>query len=388
MSIASIVEQSHLVVCTGSGGVGKTTTAAAIALQAARMGRKVLVLTIDPARRLANSLGMEELNNVQRKVEKERFTEAGVEVTGELHALMLDPKATFDDLIRRLAPDDPTARRVLGNRVYGLITTALAGTLEYTAVEKLYDLHQQGTYDLIVLDTPPTKNALDFLNAPGKLIGFLDERILRWFVPEEDEDGKLTYRIAQRTGKLVWSVLGRVFGESFIDELGEFFASINGMTGAFRMRATEIDRLLRSPDTAFIVVTSGDPSVIDDALFFHQKLSDHRMPFAGFIVNRLSPDGGPLDTESLEKDVASLPEDLGSRQDVIHLVDKLTEGYRLLRRSSAQEKKTVQRLRQATGFRGFVVRVPQFAHDVYDIPGLVLIDRYLFGEGDLLAAEA
>jgi anion-transporting ArsA/GET3 family ATPase len=388
VNLSDLIDEKHLLVCCGSGGVGKTTTAAAIAVEAARRGRKVLVLTIDPARRLANSLGMEELNNVQRKVENDRFEEAGLDVSGELHALMLDPKATFDDLIKGLAPDDRTATRVLDNRVYGLITTALAGTLEYTAVEKLYDLHRQGIYDLIVLDTPPTKNALDFLNAPGVLIGFLDERVLRWFVPEEGSDGKLTYRIAQRTGQLVWNVLGRVFGGVFIDELGEFFASINGMTGAFRLRAKEIEQLLRSSSTAFIVVTSGDPGVIDDALFFHRKLSDHRMPFGGFIVNRLSPDYGPIDEKTLEKDIESLPAGIGSSDDVTNLVTKLSKGYQLLRKTSAQERVAINRLRESTGFAGFVVRVPQFASDIYDIPGLVLVNSYIFGEGSLLAAEA
>lgn len=388
MSLSELIEDKHLVVCVGSGGVGKTTTAAAIAIEAARRGRKVLVLTIDPARRLANSLGMEELTNVQRTVERSRFHEAGVELEGELHALMLDPKTTFDDLIRRLAPDGQTAERVLDNRVYGLITTALAGTLEYTAVEKLYDLHRQGIYDLIVLDTPPTKNALDFLNAPGKLIGFLDERVLRWFVPEEGSDGRLHYRIAQRTGRMAWRVIGRVFGESFVAELGEFFSSIEGMTGAFRHRAREIEQLLRSPDTAFVVVTGGDPSVIDDALYFHRRLSDHRMPFAGFIVNRLSPDRGPLDDDVLERDVESLPRELRSRDDVRSLVSKLARGYDLMRETSTEERRTIDKLRAATSFSGFVVRVPQFAHDVFDIRGLLHINDYLFGQGELLGAEA
>ncbi len=387
MSLSRVIDEKHLVVCCGSGGVGKTTTAAALALEAARRGRRVLVLTIDPARRLANSLGMEELDNVQRTVEQSRFARAGLDVKGELNALMLDPKATFDDLIRRLAPDEATSRRVLANRVYHLITTALAGTLEYTAVEKLYDLHRQGIYDLIVLDTPPTKNALDFLNAPGKLIGFLDDRILRWFVPEGGTDGQLHHRLAQRTGLMVWKVLGRVFGESFVTELGEFFSSISGMTGAFRTRATEIDRLLRSADTAFVVVTSGDAAVIDDALYFYGKLVDHRMPFAGFIVNRLSPDGGPIDREGLDREMGQLFGSL-TRKDVIDLVAKLEEGYGVLRRASAAERRTIDRLREATGRTGFVVRVPQFASDVFDIPGLALTATYMFGEGNLLAREA
>lgn len=388
MSLDELIETRNLIICCGSGGVGKTTTAAAIALEGARRGRRVLVLTIDPARRLANSLGVEELSNVESVVDAARLRSAGVEVPGELHALMLDPKATFDDLIRRLAGEGERAHVILDNRVYHLLTSALAGTLEYTAVEKLYELHGKGLYDLIVLDTPPTKNALDFLDAPGKLSEFLDERVLKWFMPEEDADGRLRYRIVQRTGKMVWSILGRVFGDAFLDELGTFFASLSGMTGAFRVRAVEIEKLLASGETSFIVVTSGDPGVVDDALFFYRKLREHRMPFGGFVVNRLSPDTGPIDSDLLQRDMTTLPETLREGPEMRNLVRKMEEGYTALRRTSAVESRAIERLRSSTGFQGFLARVPQFADDIFDIPGLVLINSYLFGEGDLLAEEA
>jgi len=388
MSLSSLVDTSRLIVCCGSGGVGKTTTAAAIALEGARRGRRVLVLTIDPARRLANSLGVEELTNVERIVDPGSLRDAGVDAAGELHALMLDPKATFDDLIRRLARDEARAQVILGNRVYHLLSSALAGTLEYTAVEKLYDLHRRSIFDLIVLDTPPTKNALDFLDAPGKLSGFLDDRVLRWFMPEEDTDGRLRYRIVQRTGRMVWSILGRVFGDSFLEELGTFFASLNGMTGAFRLRAEEIDKLLRDEGTAFVIVTSGDPAIVDDALFFYRKLREHRMFFGGFVVNRLSPDTEPIDHERLVCDVEGLPGDLGRGPEMENLVRKMEHGYTVLRRASDGERKTIERLRRSTGMTGFLARVPLFSHDIFDIPGLVLVGSHLFGEGALLAREA
>ncbi len=388
MNISELVETKSLVVCCGSGGVGKTTTAAAIALEGARRGRKVLVLTIDPARRLANSLGVEELNNVERRVDPASLEAAGLDVKGELHALMLDPKATFDDLIRRLAGDGARARAILDNTVYHQLTSALAGTLEYTAVEKLHDLHGRGEYDLIVLDTPPTKNALDFLDAPGKLSSFLDERIIKWFIPEQDEDGTLRYRVVQKTGMMVWAILGRVFGDASLDEIGTFFASISGMTGAFRLRAVEIEKLLGSHETSFVIVTSGDPTVIDDALFFHRKIREHRMPFGGFVVNRLSPDTGPIEHGRVAEDVGTLPESIGKGPEVANLVRKMEESYTVLRRASALEGRTIERLRTSTGFQGFLARVPQFPYDIFDIPGLVLINRYLFGEGDLLAREA
>ncbi|MBW2261521.1 MAG: ArsA family ATPase [Deltaproteobacteria bacterium] len=388
MNLSELIEARSLVVCCGSGGVGKTTAAAAIALEGARRGRKVLVLTIDPARRLANSLGVEELNNVERRVDPARLEAAGIDVQGELHALMLDPKATFDELIKRLAGDGARAKVILENTVYHQLTSALAGTLEYMAVEKLYELHGKGVYDLIVLDTPPTKNALDFLDAPGKLSNFLDERVIKWFIPEQDEDGTLRYKVVQKTGKLVWSVLGRVFGDASLDEIGTFFASISGMTGAFRLRAVEIEKLLASSETSFIVVTSGDPTVIDDAMYFYRKIREHRMPFGGFVVNRLSPDTGPIEHGLVAADLGTLPENLREGPEVENLLRKMEEGYTILRKASAIEGRTIERLRTSTGFQGFIARVPQFAHDIFDIPGLVLINRYLFGEGDLLAREA
>jgi anion-transporting ArsA/GET3 family ATPase len=388
VSLTELIDERSLVVCCGSGGVGKTTTAAAIALEGARRGRRVLVLTIDPARRLANSLGVEELNNVERRVDPDRLEAAGLEMQGELHALMLDPKATFDDLIRRLAGDEQRARAILENTVYHQLTSALAGTLEYTAVEKLYELHGTGQYDLIVLDTPPTKNALDFLDAPGKLSNFLDERVIKWFIPEQDGDGTLRYKVVQKTGKMVWAVLGRVFGDASLDEIGTFFAAIGGMTGAFRLRAVEIEKLLASQETSFVIVTSGDPTVVDDALFFYRKVREHRMPFGGFVVNRLSPDTGPIEHVSVAEDVGALPESIRSGPEVANLLKKMEDGYTVLRKASALEARTIERLRTSTGFQGFVARVPQFANDIFDIPGLVLINSYLFGEGDLLAREA
>jgi hypothetical protein len=183
-------------------------------------------------------------------------------------------------------------------------------------------------------------------------------------------------------------VLGRVFGDASLDEIGTFFAAIGGMTGAFRLRAVEIEKLLASRETSFVIVTSGDPTVVDDALYFYRKVREHRMPFGGFVVNRLSPDTGPIEHGRVAEDVDALPESIRSGPEVKKLVRKMEDGYSVLRRASALEARTIERLRTSTGFQGFVARVPQFAHDIFDIPGLVCINRYLFGEGDLLAREA
>src|ERR671917_422784 len=207
-SVAPLLEGRRIVVCAGSGGVGKTTTAAALAMGMAERGLKVAVVTIDPAKRLADSLGLEELGNEPRLVDPERFSGHGVRMSGELWALMLDSKRTFDALIERLAPDAATRDEVLSNRIYQQLSTAVAGSQEFTAIAKLYELDQDGSYDLLVLDTPPSRNALDFLDAPQRLKGFFGGRAVRMFLRPAGLSGKV---LGRGTG-MVFSLLKRVTG--------------------------------------------------------------------------------------------------------------------------------------------------------------------------------
>ncbi len=242
-----MLEGRSICICAGSGGVGKTTTSAAIAAGMAARGHKVAVLTIDPAKRLADSLGLDELGNAERRVDPALFEAAGVEPAGgELWAMMLDAKATFDEVVRRHAPDAETRERILENRIYKQISNALAGSQEYMAMEKLYEIHEEGRYDLLVLDTPPSRNALDFLDAPRRLTQFIEGRSLQLFIRPTG----LGMRVLGRGSSVVFSVLKRVTGLDLIQDLSEFFTAMSGMVGGFRERADQRQQPARPTSAA------------------------------------------------------------------------------------------------------------------------------------------
>src|SRR5919198_478374 len=274
MTLGEILDGKRVCICGGSGGVGKTTTSAAIAAGMAARGLRVAVVTIDPARRLATALGLAELGNEPRRID------------GELWAMMLDSKRTFDELIERLAPDARTRDEVLGNRIYQELSAAVAGSQEFTAIAKLYDLDQEGGFDLIVLDTPPSRNALDFLDAPDRLTHFFEGRALQFLT----RPAGLGMRLMGRGTGLVFSVLKRVTGVDLIEDLSVFFRSLGGLMDGFRDRARRVSALLGDPATTFVLVTSPEREPIDEAIFFWRKLRAARMPFGGVVVNKVHHD--------------------------------------------------------------------------------------------------
>ena len=240
MSIAARMVDKRICICTGSGGVGKTTTSAAVAVGLAARGQRVAVVTIDPARRLADSLGLKQLGNEPHLVEPAHFAGQGIELRGELWAMMLDAKRTFDELIELLAPDVSTREAILANRIYQELSSAVAGSQEFTAVAKLYELDASGRFDAIVLDTPPSRNALDFLDAPERLTGFLEGRALKVITAPTGAAGA----IAARGSGLVFSALRRVTGVDLLADLGAFFRVLGGVVDGFAERASEVGRLL------------------------------------------------------------------------------------------------------------------------------------------------
>ncbi|HWO46577.1 MAG TPA: ArsA-related P-loop ATPase, partial [Solirubrobacterales bacterium] len=256
-SLNEVLDGKSICICAGSGGVGKTTTSAAIATGMAAQGLKVCVLTIDPAKRLADSLGLEELGNEARRVDPALIEEQGVEMKGELWAMMLDAKATFDELIARQAPDEESRDRVLNNRIYQQISSALAGSQEYMAMEKLFELHSEGRFDLLVLDTPPTRNALDFLEAPKRLTQFIEGKSLRVFMKPTGIAAKVTGRGVS----VMLSVFKKIVGFDLIADLAEFFNAFSGMVDGFQARAKRVNKLLADPETCFLVVCGpqGEP---------------------------------------------------------------------------------------------------------------------------------
>jgi anion-transporting ArsA/GET3 family ATPase len=275
--LAALVDSAAVLICCGSGGVGKTTTAAVLAMEAARRGRKAAVVTIDPARRLANAMGLEGLSNEPTEVEGDW--------PGELWALMLDTKSTFDALVTQHAGDEQQAQRILANRFYQNISGALSGTQEYMATEKLYELHHDRDFDLVVVDTPPSRNALDFLDAPRRLARFLDHRLYRILMAPTRGAMKAVSAAAQAFVRSVTKVVG---GEVFDDAI-TFFTAFDGMEKGFKERAQAVDALLGADTTAFVLVASPRRDTVEEARFFAAKLAETGIGVRALVVNRMQP---------------------------------------------------------------------------------------------------
>ena len=281
LNVDRLLDTAEIVVCCGSGGVGKTTTAAALALRAAERGRSVVVLTIDPARRLAQSMGLTELDNVPREV-------AGVDTAagGHLDAMMLDMKRTFDEIV--VAHSDPAkTEQILTNPFYVALSSSFAGTQEYMAMEKLGQLKATGRWELIVVDTPPTRSALDFLDAPKRLSVFLDGRLVRILTGPARAGGRAYVKVVTAGVGMVTGVLAKVIGAQFLRDLSRFVASLETMFGGFRERADHTYRLLKDPGTAFVVVATPERDAMREASYFVDRLASEDMPLAGVVVNRV-----------------------------------------------------------------------------------------------------
>jgi anion-transporting ArsA/GET3 family ATPase len=367
-SVGEILEGKGICICAGSGGVGKTTTSAAIATGMAARGLKVCVLTIDPAKRLADSLGLEQLGNEAKRVDPELFGRHGIEMEGELWAMMLDAKATFDELVARQAPDEESRDRVLGNRIYQQISSALAGSQEYMAMEKLFELHTEGRFDLLVLDTPPTRNALDFLDAPRRLTQFIEGRSLRVFMRPTG----LAARVAGRGASVALSVLKRIVGFDLLADLAEFFNAFSGMVDGFQARAKRVNNLLADRRTCFLVVCGPQGEPIDEAVYFHRKLVEAKLPFGGVIVNKVH-----YPAERLRGDGADLPTVLAKRLGDADLARRVVENFADYQALAERDARNIDRLAAELRTRG-VIRVPYLDEDVHDLGGLAEINRYLF----------
>jgi anion-transporting ArsA/GET3 family ATPase len=370
-SIAELLEGRRVCVCAGSGGVGKTTTAAAIATGMAARGLRVAVLTSDPAKRLADSLGLPELGNTERQVDPALFADAGTATNGgELWAMMLDAKQTFDEVIREHAPDAATRDRILSNRIYQQLSSALAGSQEYMAMEKLYEIHAEDRYDLLVLDTPPSRNALDFLEAPNRLLQFIEGRALQVFMRPTG----LGMKFFGRGASMMFSVLRRITGVDLLEDLAEFFQAFGGMVGGFRERARKVNQLLADPRTSFLVICGPQDEPISEAVFFHHKLVEAEMHFGGVIVNKVHYEG-EVSTPGT-KLVGQLTDALADA-DLAHRVGDNLEEFRVL---AERDRRNIDRLALELGAPA-VIEVPYLDDDVHDLAGLLEIDRYLFAPG-------
>ena len=362
-TIDDVVRHRSIVICCGSGGVGKTTTSAAIALQAARLGRTACVVTIDPARRLANSLGVDELSNSPTRI-------AG-EWPGELHALMLDPKGTFDDLITRYSDSEAQADDIRVNRIYRNLTGTLSGTQEYMAMEKLHELVEEGGFDVVVVDTPPSRNALDFLDAPRRLTHFLENRVFQALMAPT----RVGLRFMGVAAQALLRTLSKVAGADIVHDAVAFFQAFEGMEEGFRLRAARVRELLVQPDTAFVLVASPRPDSVDEAVHFADKLQESG---TALIVNRVQPrfaSDDQLAALAALGDRAVHPGD-GPEGALADLVDNLA-GYTL---ASDREEATYAALVDQVA-PAPVYRVPLLNSDVHDLDGLAHVADLLFGPG-------
>jgi anion-transporting ArsA/GET3 family ATPase len=285
-TLSQLVDSRRVLITVGAGGVGKTTTAAALGVAAARRGKRVLCLTIDPAKRLAESLGITEMRTEAATVDPARFEAAGVKLTGSLTAMMLDTKRTFDELVVKYSSTKEKADRLLSNKLYQYVSTSLAGTQEYMAMEKLVAVKDDPRYDLIVLDTPPTANALDFLDAPQRLMEALDSSTMKWFVQAFESGGKFSLNLIAKSAAAILRGIGRITGGGFLEAMAEFIGELNDLFGGFKERAARVEKVLRGEEVAFVLVTSASPPSIQEVLYFAERLSEARMPRGAFVVNR------------------------------------------------------------------------------------------------------
>lgn len=378
-----MLTDKRIVVCVGPGGVGKTTTAAALALAAARRGLRTLVLTIDPAKRLANSLGLRELGHDAQRVDPALVRAgrpSGDGDRGELYAMMLDQKRAFDEIVEYHAKDPAAIQRILQNRVYQQISGTLAGAQEYAAMVKLHDFDQTGEWDLIVVDTPPTAHALDFLDAPGKLSEAIDSPAIEWFRKMQGGSGS-SWSLLGRSGSFVLKRLAKFVGSRFLDDLAAFFTEFNDILGGFRSRAEETFALLRQPKVGFVLVASPEPIAVREALYFHQRLAAADMPFVGFVANRVHQGSGLtaevpeiLPLLSAQPSVTAL----GLSGTTLRIVaESLVTSHKNAEILAAADRESIGQLISAMNGKGVMIEVPLLPEDVHDVGKLISLGQYL-----------
>jgi anion-transporting ArsA/GET3 family ATPase len=389
-NLESLLATREIVVFCGSGGVGKTTTAAASALGATlRLGGKVLVLTIDPARRLASALGLEGLGNVERRVPPDALRAAGLEPRGELYAAMLDTKAGWDDLVLRHAPDEETAYRILENRMYTNVTGRFVQSHDYIAMERLFDLHAGGTYDLIIIDTPPTRNAIDFVDAPARMADFFGGKLLRWLTMPYRVGGKRGARLVNFASKPFYTMADRILGSQFLQDIAEFFLLFQTMNDGFVERAKAVERLLHDRRTAFVVVTTLEGAPLREAAFFCDALVERQFHLAALVLNKALPDelrgpdgwraaevlladAEPVAQKLVDRGVDGIT-DVESTARVLRTIGETFRSYAIVATREHELRDELARIPET------VAVVPALEDDVHDIGGLAAMGEYLLG---------
>ena len=381
-SIDGLLASREIVVACGPGGVGKTTTAAAAAAMAAsRLGGKVLVLTVDPARRLADALGVKGIGNIERRVPDEAFASAGVRPQGELWAAMLDTKESWDALIRTHAPDARTRDEILANPLYRNISGRFVQSHDYIAMERLFEIHGTGTYDLIVVDTPPTRNALDFLDAPERMADFFSSRLLRWLIVPYRS------RLVNVASRPFYQVADRILGTQFLEDIAQFFVLFQSMYDGFVERARAVQRLLAERRTSFMVVSTLETVPLREAEFFAEALTGRKLHLGAIVLNKVLPaylraPTGAAVAEAISDRAEALAQGLAPvvgapEQQVRRVLAEVGQSYvdyRVVAQREAEQRAELQTVPEA------LVSVPYFDTDIYDLAGLLRLGERLWGE--------
>jgi anion-transporting ArsA/GET3 family ATPase len=394
MTLEQLLAAKEIVVFCGSGGVGKTSVAAASALGATvRLGGKVLVLTVDPARRLATALGLEGgIGNRARRVPAEALKAAGFEPRGELWAAMLDTKQSWDDLVLRYAKDEETAYRILENRLYTNLTARFVQSHDYIAMERLFEIHSSGEYDLIVIDTPPTRNAIDFLEAPARMSEFFGGRLLRWLTMPYRVGGKRGNRVLNIASRPFYQMADRLLGSRFLEDIAVFFLNFQSMYDGFVARAQAVERLLHDRRTTFAVVTTLEAAPLHEAERFCHELVARKFHLGALVLNRTLPDdlvdpaGASAATVCID-DAARLAAALATTGNpaladpsrTARVLRTIGESYRNFSVVAMREAELRAELARVPDI---VLRVPTFEDDIGDVEGLAKIGRYLYAGPD------
>ncbi len=390
VGLEALLASREVVVFCGSGGVGKTSTAAATALAAAtQLGGRVLVVTVDPARRLADALGLDGIGNEERRVPDAVLRAGGCTPRGELWAAMLDTKASWDDLVRRHAPDEATAAQILDNRLYDNLTSRFVQSHDYIAMERLYDLHSTGAYDLIVVDTPPTRNALDFLDAPQRMADFFGGRLLRWLTAPYRLGGGRGARFVNFASKPFYQIADRLLGTQFLQDIAEFFLNFETMYSGFVGRARAVERLMQDRRTSFVVVTTLEGAPLREAEFFCSELTARGLHLGGLVLNRVMPeaftdpavaaaarvltdDPTRVATALATTGVAALADPVAVAR-VLRTVGTSFQQLAVVATREAELRAELSRVPEA------MATVPTFAEDVHDVRSLARIGECLLG---------
>jgi anion-transporting ArsA/GET3 family ATPase len=380
MGLNKLLEEKKVVICCGSGGVGKTSIAAALAIKGAMMGKKTMALTIDPAKRLADSLGLEPKGNEETPILLESLGLIPPGSPGSLHAMALDRRGNWDELIGKYAPNEEIGKNILNNPFYKNLSHTFAGSQEYLAMEKLYDLYVNRKYDLIVVDTPPTKHTLDFLEVPQKMSDFLDRKIIKWFMLPYFSAGRMGLKLLGKTGLFVFRRLEEATGIYVLKDVSEFFLNLSSMIDGTIERMRKASEILRNEQTAFSLIITPDPSVLSEAAYFLKRIDEFKVPLGAVIINKVNAAPEGIVNDGQLEEIKNLAKDQGGVEN--RLGERLVENYLQFRLLAQADINRIQSFKRTLPSNQIMIYpVPYLEKDLYAIKGLLRLNQYLFPDG-------